>query len=296
MLIRAADDVKRARRGEAVAAFISHTEMLRDAPAANLDVLLRSLVCNESHDLLAGDVSTQDPAQLTAADACTIANGITTIRRGHVSTANAVAEVLDKYRVMRTMAEQCVWFEPMLGVVVLSLMAASVGTKLRLALSTALSMLDIGSDLSTMLLYFVTDQFFTGMLILAMVGLSIAVQLLVVFYRNKHRSAGEIAKELLIVLSFFKPVIDLRRLMGGHEVDGAPFDTQAERSICKVVETVCESVPASIIAMVALLLVGKWARAPIVSIVISWITTAFKATSLTFSMDTDRKNRKHNPR
>jgi hypothetical protein len=119
--------------------------------------------------------------------------------------------------------------------------------------------------------------------------------LLVVFYRNKHRSAGEIAKEMLIVLSFFKPVIDLRRLIGGHEVDGAPIDTLSERNICKIVESVCESIPASIIAMVTLLLVGKWAWAPIVSIVISWITTAFKATSLTFSFDTDRKRRKSNP-
>jgi hypothetical protein len=295
MLIRAALDVKKARRGEAVATFISRTEMLRNAPAANLGLLLQSLVCNKSHDLLAGDVATQDPNQLTAADAHTIAHGITTIRHAHVSPASAVAEVLDKYHALRTMAQQCVWFEPMLAAVLLSLMAASAGTKLRLALSTALSMLDIGSDLSTMLLYFVTDQYFTGLLILAMVGFSIAAQSLAVFYRNKHRSAGEIAKEVLIVLSFFKPVIDLRRLMGGHEVDGAPIDTQTERNICKVVETVCESVPASIIAMVALLLVGKWAWAPIVSIVISWITTAFKATSLTFSFDTDRKRRKRNP-
>jgi hypothetical protein len=83
--------------------------------------------------------------------------------------------------------------------------------------------------------------------------------------------------------------------MGGHEVDGAPFDTQTERSICKIIETVCESVPASIIAMVALLLVGKWAWAPIVSIVVSWITMAFKATSLTFSLDTDRRRRKIDP-
>ena len=213
-----------------------------------------------------------------------------------MSPANAVAEVLDKYHALRMMAQQCVWFEPMLAAVLLSLMAASAGTKLRLALSTALSMLDIGSDLSTMLVYFVTDQYLTGLLILAMVGFSIAVQSLAVFYRNKHRSAGEIAKEVLIVLSFFKPVIGLRRQMGGHEVDGAPFDTKTERNVCKVVETVCESVPASIIAMVALVLVGKWAWAPIVSIVVSWITTAFKATSLTFSFDTDRKRRKSNPR
>jgi predicted anti-sigma-YlaC factor YlaD len=83
--------------------------------------------------------------------------------------------------------------------------------------------------------------------------------------------------------------------MDGHEVDGTPFDTNTERNICKIIETVCESVPASIIAMVALLLIGKWAWAPIVSIGISWITTAFKATSLTFSMDKDRMKRKRDP-
>ncbi len=298
MLVNAVLSVKKSRRAEVAATFILRTEMLRDVPAANLSPLLRLLVCNQSRDLLAGDVATQDPAQLTAADACTIANGITTIRRGHVSTANAVAEVLDKYHALRTMVEQCVWFEPMLVAVLLSLMAASAETKLRLALSTALSMLDIGSDLSTVLVYFVTDQYFTGLLILAMVCFSIAAQSLLVFYRNMHSSAGEIAKEVLIVLSCFKPVIDLRRQMDGHEVDGAPFDTNTERNVCKVIETVCESVPASIIAMVALLLIGKekWAWTPIVSIFVSWITTAFKATSVTFSMDTDRKRRKRNPR
>jgi hypothetical protein len=83
--------------------------------------------------------------------------------------------------------------------------------------------------------------------------------------------------------------------LGLREVDSAAFDTATERIICKVIETVCESVPASIIAMVALLLVGKWAWAPIVSIVISWITTAFKATSVSFSFDTNRRLRKLDP-
>ena len=108
MLMNAALSVKKARRAEVAATFILRTEMLRDAPAANLDVLLRLLVCNESHDLLAGDVATQDPAQLTAADARTIANGITTIRRGHVSRANAFGEVLEKYHVIRAMVEQTI--------------------------------------------------------------------------------------------------------------------------------------------------------------------------------------------
>ena len=61
MLVNAVLGVKKPRRAEVAATFILRTEMLRDAPAANLDVLLRLLVCNESHDLLAGDVGTLYP-------------------------------------------------------------------------------------------------------------------------------------------------------------------------------------------------------------------------------------------
>jgi hypothetical protein len=101
--------------------------------------------------------------------------------------------------------------------------------------------------------------------------------------------------QVLIVLSCFKPVVSLVRLMSGRELDGASVTEAEERSICKVIETVCESVPASIIVMVALLLSAKWPWAPIVSIAISWITTSFKATSLSLDLDTNRFSRKLTP-
>jgi hypothetical protein len=295
MLMNAALDASKARRAEAVAAFVSCTEALRKAPLVHLDILLHYMICKKSLKVLAGDISTHDPAQLTAADAETIGDGITRIRRGHVAPVKAVAEVFAKYDVLRATAQLCPWFEPMLAVVITRLMAASIGTRLRLSLSTALSMLDIGSDLFTMLVYYLASEFETGSLILATVCLNIAGQALVVFYRNRHRSAGEIVTELLIILSFCKPVIDLRRLMHGHEFDGAPIDTATERSFCKAAETACESVPASIIAMVALILSGRWTWAPIMSIFISWISTAFKTTSLSFDLDTDRAKRMRNP-
>jgi hypothetical protein len=53
--------------------------MLRQAPVANLATMLQSMISNETHNILAGDVATQDPAQLTAADAETIGDGITSI-------------------------------------------------------------------------------------------------------------------------------------------------------------------------------------------------------------------------
>jgi hypothetical protein len=289
MMMNAALKASKARRAEVVAAFISRTAMLREAPLANLHAILQSMICKDGHNLMASNVATQDLAQLTMADARTIGDGITAIRRSHMVPAKAVAEVLAKYAVLQATAHQCAW--PMLATTFARLMAVSTGKKLRLAFSASMSLLDIGTDLWTMLVYLLSKQFLTGLLILAMVCFSIATQALLVFYRNRHRSAGEIAKEMLIVLSFLKPAIDLRRLMDGREVDGAPFDTAAERSYCKAIETVCESIPTSIIAMVALLLSGYWAWAPIVAVFISWIVTAFKTTSLSFDLDIDRATR-----
>ncbi len=45
----------------------------------------------------------------------------------------------------------------MLAGITVRLMAASMGKKLRPGLSTVLSMLDVGSDMATMLIYFLSD-------------------------------------------------------------------------------------------------------------------------------------------
>jgi hypothetical protein len=243
MLMNAEQQASKRHRAEAVAAFISRTAMLRDAPLAHLDTMLQSLICSRGLRVLAGAAATQDPAQLMAAEADIIGEGIMSIIRSQMMPAKAIAEVLDRYPVLRSTAQHCAWFEPMLAATIARRMAISIGKKLRLGFSTTLSLLDVGSDVATMLIYFLSEQFLTASLILTMVCVSIAAQALLVFYRNQHRSTVEIAKEMLILLSFFKPVVDLRRLMDGHEVDGAPFDTATERGICKVIETVCERSP-----------------------------------------------------
>ena len=40
--------------------------------------------------------------------------------------------------------------------------------------------------------------------------------------------------QVLIVLSFFKPVVDLTRQLGNVELEGAPFTVQTERGTIKV--------------------------------------------------------------
>jgi hypothetical protein len=142
-----------------------HNGNCREAPLANFQTLLKTIICKKSFRLLAADVATQDPAQLTAADATTIANGISTIMRGHVTPLNAVSEILTQYPVLRATSEQCAWFKPMLAAIVVRMMAVSVGKALRLAFSTSLSVFDVGSDLFTMLVYYLDFDFVTGSLI-----------------------------------------------------------------------------------------------------------------------------------
>jgi hypothetical protein len=292
MLMNAANKAPKAQRSETVAAFVSRTAMLREAPLAQLATLLHSVICKKRHRLLARDVAIEDPAQLTAADAETIGDGMTAIMRGHVSPAKAADEIRAKYPVLRAVARQCTWFEPMLAVIVARLMKISMGKTLRLMLSTVLSLLDVSSDISTITVYYLNGETLTASLILACVSLSIASQMLIVWIRYRHCSAREIGKELAIVLSFLKPVVDLRRLMHGHEVDGAPFDTATERNFIKGIETVIESFPSSVFSMATLLRSKKWAWVPVASIIVSWTVTAFKITSMSFDVDTDRMKRK----
>ena len=43
----------------------------------------------------------------------------------------------------------------------------------------------------------------------------------------------QIAAEIAVVLVGLKPIVDLRRLLNGHEVAHAPFNTLNERRICR---------------------------------------------------------------
>ncbi len=99
----------------------------------------------------------------------------------------------------------------------------------------------------------------------------------------------------MIVLSFFKPTIDVARLMRGHEVPGAPFSTHSERTLCKVIESVVESIPAMLIQLAQSLGLGVWSWVNLLSIAVSWMATASKATMIAFDLDCNLVNRTEVP-
>ena len=261
-------------RSEVVASLVAQTPMLAQAPLANLGAMLRAMLCKDLNTFCANDVAVQDPALLSHAEASTIGAGANAIRRRHTSPSAAVHELFETYAVLRTTEQQCCWLRPMMESLLTHLMGASLTAKLRLCFSTLLSLLDMGSDVFTMAVYFLANQLGTALAICSMVLLSLSMQVVTVFVRNKHRGRKDIAKELCIVVSLFKPVVDLRRLILAIEVaPGAPFDTDFERKVCKILETVVESIPSSLIQCISIIMSEQWGWAILVSILISWVTT-----------------------
>ena len=135
----------------------------------------------------------------------------------------AVVDLMNTYPTLSHLAERYEWFRPMIEAITVRLMVSSFKTQLRVAFYGFLSLSDVFSDLYMTVTFFMIGQHRTGGAILALVLLSMSSQLMVVFFRNKHRERRAILKEVLISLSFFKPVVDARRLACAHEVDGAPY-------------------------------------------------------------------------
>jgi hypothetical protein len=299
MLVHAALEAKKLARGAAVSKFALQTVALRDAPLAHLDTILRTMLAEGGHSLTAADVVKLDPKALTVADGKIIGEGVTPILRGHTVPANAVDELVSKYAALTSTAQTCVWFRPMLEVVVTQLLTASLGARLRQTFAASTSVFDVCSNIYSMAVYFLSGQFVVGFAILGMVLLNTALQAGVVVVRNAHRGVAEVVKEVLIVLSFFKPLVDMRRMMSGYRVDGAPFDTYTERNYCKMIESAVESYPSCIIQIIASLfayqLSGSISWAATVSILSSWLTTALKVTSMEFGADTNKGLRKYHP-
>ncbi len=149
--------------------------MLRSSPLAHLDTILQTMLAKGGHSLTDADVMTLDPMALTAAAAKTVGESVTPILRDHTGPANAVDELLSKYAARLLTVQTCAWFTPMLEVVVTQLLTASLGAGLRLAFAAGTSVFDIGSDIYSIAVYFLSGQSVVRFAILAMVLLCAAL-------------------------------------------------------------------------------------------------------------------------
>ena len=105
-----------------------------------------------------------------------------------------------------------------------------------------LSLLDIITDIYMIYQYLTSEeegQAIFGWINLAMVAVSLLIQLLVVFGQNKKKGMKKVASETLTVLLFIKPAADAFRVASGAEIEeGSALEPMAELVYTKCAEMV----------------------------------------------------------
>ena len=224
-----------------MATFVVQTAALRDAPMPYAEVFLKAAtekpsLFNRLKNVLTDDpnVLTDDPAQLTESDVAKIGRALCNFVSASRSPKMAAAEFFEAFPVLAKITQDCVWFRPMIDVMSARIMKVSLKTRARLVGRFALCLFDFVSDIYIMTVYIQAGRVPSALGILACQFVNCAVQCLTVTVANAHLGMGAVFREILIVLSFMKPVVDSWRLASGYEKPGAPFDTQVELFACKV--------------------------------------------------------------
>ena len=105
---------------------------------------------------------------------------------------------------------------------------------MRLALTATVSVVDVGSDVYSVSIYYRAGRPGLASGLLSTVLLSMLFQTVTVCVVHRHHGKLVLTVETLLVLSGLKPFADVWRMVHGHVNVGAPMDVQAERTGCKV--------------------------------------------------------------
>ena len=114
---------------------------------------------------------------------------------------------------------------------------------MRLALTGTVSVVDVGSDIYSVSIYYRAGRTGLASGLLSTVLLSMLFQTVIVSVVRRHHGKLVLAGEILLVLSGLKPFIDVWRMIHGHVNVGAPMDVHSERYACKVGAYVTASLP-----------------------------------------------------
>jgi hypothetical protein len=218
------------------------------------------------------------------------------ILRTSTDHIEAVTEFLATYPAMDEMAKRHAWARRMLETIAQRRMAAApFGLKLRLAIGALLSMGDMASDIFNLVTMFGAGQSAGAYALLAMILVTLALQIVIVVIQNAHRGPVAVFNEVLLVLSLCKAGVDALRVARGEgHVAGAPIDPFTEMIMCKVLEMVFESIPGGLVQAI-IVLYGGVTTAALLSILLSCLSTAFTATMVAYDLDTNAAKRKLSP-
>jgi len=110
-------------------------------------------------------------------------------------------------------------------------------------LGAGLSISDLITDVFVIISYLNNGDTAQAYSLMAMVGLSIAIQLVIAFIQNRKKSKWLLIWEMLIVLSGLKPAVDAHRVATGYSDERNTFDPLMDMGLGKSTELACESIP-----------------------------------------------------
>ena len=171
------------------------------------------------------------------------------------------------------------------------------GMVFRVAAGALLSTMDAITDIYTLYTYWTSGLKGQAIVLLAMIFTNLGVQILVILGQYKRKSWKRKLWEIVITLTFLRPVVDAYRVSTNHEDDDAMVDQLTELSFNKMGEMGTESIPGCVLQCYVYLIstsdqVGSFA---LLSIAASCLTTGFASASISFDVDVDVRRRKVQP-
>jgi len=187
-------------------------------------------------------------------------------------------------------------FEPIIIAIAKELLAASkLGLVKRVIVGALLSIGDMISDIWVIISYFRIGNKSGAYSLMAMIGSSVSVQLLLVYAQNRKKSKRVILREMMYVVTFLKPGVDAYRVATGHENKDAMMNPLLELAFGKGTELAFESIPGGLLQAYMFINSPEKTMFFLISILISSLTTGFSSAMISFDMDVSVANRKEVP-
>jgi len=175
------------------------------------------------------------------------------------------------------------------------LVSSNMGLAKRVTLGALLSMMDMITDMGVINTYQTSGNTSGANSLIAMIGSSLAVQLLFTYIQNIKKSKWVILRESAFVVTFLKPAVDAFRVATGYEDKDSTFNPLLEMALGKATELALESIPGGLLQAYVFINSPEKTTFLLVSILISALTTGFSSAMISYDMDVSVANRKEVP-
>jgi len=207
---------------------------------------------------------------------------------------------VDAWRLANTILQPLFDHSPVFGSIMVSvakqlLVSSTAGLAKRVTLGALLSIMDMITDAGVIKTYQASGNTSEANSLIAMIGSSLAAQLLMTYALNKKKSKWVILREFSFVVTFLKPAVDAFRVATGHEDKDTTFNPLLEMVTGKMIELALESIPGGLLQAYMFINSPEKTTFLLVSILISTLTTGFASAMISYDMDVSVTNRKEVP-